>query len=244
MQALFFLICALLTLQLFGRDTLLNFNMASPAVLGTIGNRMIFSSFVCVLAPFLIITPLNWIPLAISAFISSSSGAWLALAMGGATMLWLKVKRARIALVVLIFVIPILYAYKTGDIYQFTRAGRGPMWVDATKLMLKQPLGYGIGTFKVLYPIMADKKVKIQQPGREWNTAHNDFLQIPWEIGIPGTLLLCGWILSILRKLRDPIKLSGLAILTGTMTVHFPSRLCQTVLIILMYLAYCERTAA
>lgn len=241
-QAIFFLICSFLIIQLFGKDTLFNFYTKTPVIFGTIGNRMIFSSFVSCLAPFLIINPLNWIPLSLLALISHSSGAVLALGMGGATLLWFKVKRARIALVALIIAIPIIFAFKTGDFSKdVLRAGRLPMWNDGIQLCLKKPMGYGIATWKILYPVLCSKEVKAQQPGREWSTAHNDFLQIPFEVGIPGLILLAGWVISILRKLKDPLKIAGLMILVGTMSVHFPARLCQTVLIIIMYIAYCER---
>jgi hypothetical protein len=239
-QAIFLLTSFMIILQLFGKDTLLNFKQPDARILGTVGNDMMESSFVCVLAPFLIINPLNWIPLWLIAFISHSTGAVLALGLGSATLLWVKVKRARIAIVAL-FIGILVYTGINGDIKTFfSKAGRGPVWKKTVELIAKKPMGHGIATYKVLFPYMCGAEIRDQAPGQEWNTSHNDFLQIPFEVGIPGTLLLFGWIVSILRKLRDPIKIAGLMILSGVMLVHFPMRLNQTVLVMIMFLAYLE----
>lgn len=240
-QAIFFLVCALVIIQLFGKDTLLNFNQKTPGIIGTIGNRMIFSSFACVLAPFLIINPLNWIALILVAIISASSGAILAVGLGMATLLWFKGKVARLGISIIIIGI-LLYAVITGDINTlFGKAGRGPVWVKTVELISKRPIGYGIGTYKVLFPYMCGAKIRDQQPGREWNTCHNDFLQIPFEVGIPGLVLLLGWIFSIVKKVKNKIKIIGVSILAGTMMVHFPMRMCQCALILVMFIAYLER---
>ena len=240
-QSLFFLVCLMLIMQLIGKDTLLNFKQPEAMLMGTIGNNMMFSSFICCLAPFLIINPLNWIPLGLIGLISGSSGGLLALGMGGATLLWVKVKRLRWLIVALIASI-ILYAGLTGDINTFfSRAGRGPVWKKTIELTTKTPLGHGIGTYKVLFPYLCGAEIRDQQPGREWARAHNSFLQIPFEVGIPGFILLMGWIVSIVRKIKNPVKLAGLMILAGVMSCQFPDRMCQSVLIILMFLAWCSQ---
>ena len=239
-QAIFLLTTLLIIMQLFGKDTLLNFNQSTPQIIGTIGNKMILSSFVCCLAPFLILNPLNWIPLWLIALISTSSGAVMALGMGSATLLWSGGKKAKIALVGLIIGI-LAFTWITGDIKTFEgKAGRRQVWAKGIELIAKRPQGYGIATWKILFPYQCGVAIRDQQPGREWNTAHNSFIQIPYEVGIPGLILLSGWIISILRKLRDPLKIAGLMILVGTLGVHFPDRTVQCVLVILMFLAYLE----
>lgn len=233
--------CLLLIMQLIGKDTLLNFNHSQPVILGTIGNKMMFSSFACCLAPFLIINPLNWVIVWIMALISSSAGAVMALGMGGATLIWVKHKKARIAVVGVILAM-LLYAFMNGDINTlFSKAGRFPVWKKTSELILKTPLGHGIGTYKVIFPYMCGAEIRDQQPGKSWARTHNDFLQIPFEVGIPGLILLVGWIVSIVRNVRNPLKLAGLMILVGTMLVHFPMRMSQSVLIMLMFLAYCSK---
>lgn len=241
-QAIFFFVILLVIMQSFGKDTLLNFNMKEAFVMGTIGNKMISASFICTLAPFLIINPINWVALFLIGLISGSSGSILALSMGVVVYLWPKTKKARIGLIIAIISIPFIFALKTGDIDTFKgKAGRRQVWEKTLELSLKQPMGYGIATYKVLFPVMCGKEIRDQQPGREWNTCHNDFLQILFETGFPGTFLLLGWIVSIVMNVKNKLKLAGLMILAGTMSVHFPGRIVESALLIIMFLAYLER---
>lgn len=249
-QAIFFFFVLLVIMQLFGKDTLLNFKEKIPDILhgantpvvGTIGNRMIASSFMCVLAPFLLFTPLNWITLLLISFIAWSSGAVLSIGAGLAVYSWVKFKRFRMLIIILTILAPIIFAWNTGKFKTFSGiAGRRLVWIETARLSLRHPEGYGIGTYKIIYPVVCSKTVKSQQPGREWNTTHNDWLQILFEIGFPGLILLLGWIVSIVRKVNDPIKLAGLTIIAVNMMVHFPMRICQSAFIILMFLAFCSQ---
>jgi len=241
LQALFLFLCLLVIMQGIGKDTLLNFKHATPAITSTIGNKMIASSFMCILAPFLIINPLNWIALFIISFITASSGAVMALSMGLGTLLWVGVKKLRWVIVAVILG-ALLVAALSGDIKTFfSKAGRGPVWAKTVELCVKRPLGYGIGTYHVLFPYMCGAEIRDQAPGQEWNTSHNDFLQVLYETGFPGLVLLLGWIVSIVRNVKNPLKLAGLAILVGTMLVHFPLRVCQCAFIMLMFVAFLER---
>ena len=253
-QAIFFFVTLLIIMQCFGLDTLLNFNQKVPVVLGTIGNRMILSSFVCILAPFLIFTPLNWIPLIIISFISQSSGAVFSLGAGGIVYAWAKFKKLRIAIISIIVLVAIIFVLKTSDWTHFIGAGRLPVWKRTAELILKEPLGYGIATYKVLFPILSED-LPSSQPvadsfswryegtsgrGMAWRRTHNSWLQLPFEAGIPGFILFLGFIISIVIKVKDPVKLSGLVILGANMCVHFPDRMVQSVLIMIMFLAFCE----
>lgn len=243
-QAVFFFVTLLVIMQLAGFDTLLNFNQKSPVILGTIGNRMIASSFFCILAPFLIFTPLNWIVLGILAVVSWSSGAILSIGAGLAVYSW-QFRKLRLAIILFAILAPIIFAWKTGDIYTLkSKAGRLPVYIDTLKLSLKHPQGYGIGAYKILYPVIGSKDIRAQQPGRVWNTTHNDWLQILFEVGFPGFILFLGWLGNILLnviKSRDYIKLAGLAIIAVNMGIHFPGRMIQSAFIILMFLGYCSR---
>lgn len=241
-QAIFFFVCLLIIVQLFGKDTLLNFNQKTPQIIGTIGNKMILSSFVCILAPFLLFNPLNWVVLAIISFITWSSGAVLSIGAGVGTYAWAKFKKYRPLIIILAILAPVVFAWKTGDIDTFKgQAGRRLVWIKTAELSLKHPQGYGIGTYKMLFPVMCGQKISAQQPGREWNTAHNDWLQILFEIGFPGIILFLGWLISIVRKVNDPITLAGLAIIATNMMIHFPNRQVQCAFIMLAFLAYCSQ---
>lgn len=253
-QAIFFFGCTLIIMQLLGTDTLLNFRAeapdiihgGTPTILGTIGNKMIASSFFCILAPFLIYTPLNWIILILVSYISWSSGAVFSIGAGLAIYSWAKFKHLRVFLVVLAILAPIIFSYQTGkiDIFFKCNASRLPAWKDTIRLTLKNPLGYGIGTYKILFPVLCSDKVKKASPGQIWNTTHNDWLQIPFEIGYVGYAFFIGWIISIVQNVlkdKDYLKLAGLTIVAVNMLVHFPGRMAQCAFIILMFLAYCSQ---
>lgn len=269
-QAIFFLSTLLIIMQYFGKDTLLNFGQSSPRIMGIIGNKMMSSSYACILAPFLLINPLNLIPLFLIALISSSMGSTIALIGGMAILLCFRVKNS-IAVIIGIIIsilafnsIPLVISLITpvnkvvvkdtapsttdnalvSEIKTFeSKAGRLPVWKKTLELSLKRPIGYGPATYKVLFPYMCGAEIRDQCPGQEWNVAHNTFLQILFETGFIGFILLFGWIVSIvLNVLKDKnyVKLAGLVILASCMMTQFPDRMVQTVLIIIMFLAWCS----
>lgn len=244
-QSIFFFMVLLVIMQLFGKDTLLNFGLKIPKITGTIGNKMIASSFMCVLAPFLIFNPLNWIALAIMSFITTSSSAIFSIGTGFAVYAWGKFKKARTIIVILAILTPIVFAWKTGDFSEVAfKAGRFPVYKDTLQLSLKRPLGFGIGSYKILYPIMCSKEIADEQPGSQWSTCHNDWLQILWETGFIGFFLFLGWIITIVInvvKQKNYIKLAGLVIIGSNMMFAFPQRMVQSAFILLIFLAYCSQ---
>ena len=67
------------------------------------------------------------------------------------------------------------------------------------------PIGSGLGTFAKLYPLSEDPA----QVGRDYvNHAHNDYLELAVETGVPGLLLillfLTWWAAAVWRMLRSP----------------------------------------
>jgi O-antigen ligase len=67
------------------------------------------------------------------------------------------------------------------------------------------PVGSGIGTFAKLYPLSEDPA----EVGRVYvNHAHNDYLELAVETGVPGVLLiilfLCWWAMAVWRMLQSP----------------------------------------
>lgn len=240
-QSVFFLIILLIIMQLLSLDTLLNFGLKTPTILGTIGNKMMLASFICVLAPFLIHRPLNWVAIGLVAFISESSGIMLSIGLGLGFLLFRKYKRLRVFIVIAAIAFPLLFAYKTGDFKVFNVAGRGPVWKETAKLIAKKPLGYGIATYKILFPVLCSDTIAAHQPGREWVRTHNSWLQMPFEVGILGFLAFLCWLTALTWKVRDPIKQAGLIIIGTNMAVHFPDRMCQSVFIIIMFLAYAKQ---
>lgn len=168
-QAIAFFIVLLFIMQLFGKDTLVNFNHKTPVIFGIIGNRMIASTFMCVLAPFLLFNPLNWAVLIIISFITWSSGAVVSMLSGLSVYSWLKYKRLRAFIVITALIASILFAYNTGDFSKSTvRAGRIPIYKKGIELAIKRPIGYGIGTWKILFSYMCGAKIRDQSPGKAW----------------------------------------------------------------------------
>lgn len=247
-QMIFLFVVMLIIMQLFGKDTLLNFNQKDPCILGTIGNRMILSSFVCSMSPFLIASPLNWIILWIISFISYSSGSALSLGAGLCVYAWIKHKYLRAFIMIVAVLVPITFALRTGDMSTFFRAGRLPIWKETVRLSKAE--GYGVGTYKLLFPVLCKDNPAVKGGGYweyentagwglAWRRAHNCWIQLLFETGYVGLFLFAGFVLSILVRLKDPLKLAGLVIIGTNMMIHFPTRMAQSVLIILMFLAYC-----
>lgn len=254
-QVIFCMVCILLCMQLFGKDTLFNFNNKTPCVFGTIGNRMVFGSYVISIAPFLLgMSMLNIIPIAITAFISQSSGAVLSVAVGIAVYTFIKFKTFRIPIILACVISAISFAWVTGDIYQFDKAGRLPVWKRTVELTNKVPVfGYGIGMYKILFPIMSQdlpscvatvgkwEYENTTGKGLAWRRTHNCWLQILFETGYVGFLLFLGFVLSIAWKVRrDAVAISGLAMVGTNMLVHFPTRMAQSVLVLIAFLAFCQ----
>jgi O-antigen ligase len=260
-QAIFFFVTLLIIVQLFGKDTLLNFNQKDALVLGTIGNYMILGSFICILAPFLIqVSWLNWIPIILIAFITKSSGTMLSVFAGLFVYTWIKCKKLRLVVILIMTLIMAVYAYKTHDFDMASiRAGRFPVWKRTIELANKKPFGFGIATYRLIFPLLSQDlqssvgglggKGEKQEweyentkgRGLAWRRAHNCFTQILFEVGWTGFLLFIGFIGSIAWCCRkDALKLAGLTIIGMNMFWHFPTRLTQAVLIMLMYLAFCK----
>jgi len=184
---------------------------------------------------------------------SISTGAMVAIGCGLIVYFWnkIKIKRFRLALVLIGLIVPLIFALRQGD---FQASGRISAWKRTISLSLKNPVGYGIGTYKLLFPLMSQdlpstiisnqekwKYDNTEGKGLAWRRAHNDPLQILFEVGFPGAILLLGWLISVFLKCyKDPLKLTGLVIVGTNMMTHFPVRMCQSVLIILMFLAWCE----
>jgi len=259
-QTIFFFTILLFITQGFGKDTLLNFNQKTPVIVGLIGNRMISSSFICILAPFLISNPLNWIALFIISFITWSSGAVLAIGAGFSIYAWNKFKRFRVLIVVLAILAPVLLALHKGTFYEFNKSGRGPAWARCIKLSLGHPQGYGVGTFKLIFPVLSNDLISTlghnpsphidnweyentKGRGLRWGQAHNAYLQILFETGFLGLGLFMAWMISIVLKIvrnKEYLKLAGLVIVATNAMTAFPDRMPQTALILMMLFAWFE----
>jgi O-antigen ligase len=110
------------------------------------------------------------------------------------------------------------------------------IWKKTIGLANQHPLaGWGMGTFKHIFNAYMPT----------YRSAHNLWVQVLFEFGYPGlifVLFTTGFLAIRLIKRNALTCLSGLAILIGSSLLHFPERQIQVVLIIIAFLAYCERS--
>lgn len=259
-QGIFFLLVTLIVMQLFGKDTLLNFNQPKPVVLGTIGNYMIMGSFITCLSPILLsYKKLNFIPLLIIAFIAKSSGAVLALLAGLLFYLFFKIKNKAAYILILCIIVSGFgfYLCKDTSIASRLDGGRWPVWKRTARKILERPQGYGISTYRVLFPTFAQDLIslgKIEGGWKyentfgflvPWRRTHNCWLHLWFEAGHYGFALFMGFVLSLLWKFYRAEKTeamlvaaAGLVIIGSDMTSHFPTRLENAIPAIIFFLAF------
>ena len=97
--------------------------------------------------------------------------------------------------------------------------------------------GWGIGVFKLLYHAMSKLNTF------PWQEAHNDYLQVLYETGYPGLILMLVYLGSLIRRLMRSGQwrlLIGLSLILCDMTIHFPLREFQCFFIVIAFLAFCE----
>jgi len=114
-------------------------------------------------------------------------------------------------------------------------------WKEAIRIYLLHPFsGWGISSFKFIFPALSHQAA-FNKEGT-WLQAHNDWLQILFETGLFGFILVSGYMVNLINKIKGlPFLLIGLGLITLDMCVHFPLHMISTVLIIIAFLAYCER---
>lgn len=253
-QLVFLLTFMILMLQFLGYDKLLNFARDEATFLGTIGNKMMTGSFLLSLSPFLIIANIWYlIPVLCLALFLKSYGTVLILGLTISIYIFIKFKKIRImavALVIAAFIIcaPRVKAHLTGG-------GRITCWKKTVELMLKRPLfGYGIGTYKVLFPVLgADyrygKTMEWEYYGTKgnlhcWRQAHNAFLQIGFEAGLVVLSVIIMYLAFLLYHLFITKRIdlvTGIIVTILNMSIFFPTRMIQSVLLIVLFLAICEK---
>lgn len=79
-------------------------------------------------------------------------------------------------------------------------SGRVVAWMGALRLMADYPLGVGGGGFDALSPVYLPELV--ESYGGEERTAHNTYLLVGSDWGIPGLVLFIGFLGSTLRTLH------------------------------------------
>jgi O-antigen ligase len=136
---------------------------------------------------------------------SLSRGGILAFFIGLATFLFLAPRKKKWLVPVSFGVMGIVvfaYGYTLGFdnlIQRFLqiesgRQGRLDIWQDAWRILKDHPLGIGLGNFSQVYPLY---QIQVTEAVR-YSHAHNDFLQVAIEAGLPACFFLVGGFLCFL----------------------------------------------
>lgn len=240
-QALIFVNIILGFMQWTGYDSITNFGRDIEHY-GAIGQHMQMGSMSVILtAPALLINPYNLVfTFATSIFCKST---WTSLCAGIGLFIYLFNKQRKIAVISLVFsmIFFVGLSISKGK-FKENLSSRGRFGIS--KMIIKRinekPLtGWGAGTFKYVFSALDTEEAHT----KEWRTAHNCFLQAGFEFGYPGLFLSIFVPLFIayrLWMLKLTTPLAGVAMISFDAMVHFPSRMIQSVLIIIAFLAYCE----
>lgn len=231
---------------------------------GTIFQEMRLGSLFAIISPLLILKN-RWyiVPLLLSAWALSVSGFMLALFAGIFVYVMIDFPVWRRPVCILLALGTVIFAiHDWPSIRVSIVEGRLPVWwvciktwvLDTTGPMGKPDLfgisqtgpwqwdkfffGHGIDTFLPLFPYYKHDPNPFPQ-------AHNDWIQLAWETGIIGFTIFsfyCGWLIKRLYVLRETLLLAGLAVISVNMFFAFPWRMTQTVLMMVVFVAYCEKT--
>ena len=96
-------------------------------------------------------------------------------------------------------------------------SGRMQIWQRGVGYMLRYPiLGVGPGNFQTaegtLSPFAQRQQFGV---GVRWNAAHNSFVQVGAELGLPGLILFVAIIATAFRALRRSGRRASSAVRTG-----------------------------
>lgn len=73
--------------------------------------------------------------------------------------------------------------------------GRLPVWADTLRLLRERPLGVGLGAFEAAYT-----RVQTVDLNARVDYAHNDYLQVVAELGVPAALLFWAMIFALAAR--------------------------------------------
>ena len=245
-------------MQFMGHDVLLNFK--SQTCFGVVGQYMQSASFSVVLAATLLpYQKMNiFFPLFTSWF-CNSVGAFLCFVIGTTEYFFRSdnkklIYKAMASLLVIFFA----WLWFSGKFTENMNMNTGRMgaWVRTLKMIVFDRvdgsinwghilIGWGLGTYKGVFASLGN------MGGLPWKTAHNCWLQIFFETGLVGlmtALTYSGYLVVNLfhlyrRKiLKDQARacLAGFMMIAVNMMFHFPTRMIQTVLMIIFFISYCQ----
>lgn len=116
---------------------------------------------------------------------------------------------------------PVIFRLTTGNPTGETSAqtyfgGRSEIWRNTWRMVQQHPLGIGLGAYETAYPIYRRDNVL----NGIVSEAHNDYLQVLSDAGIPGGLLIIWFLWAMTRAIRRVTQLrdgliAGLALGAG-----------------------------
>lgn len=98
--------------------------------------------------------------------------------------------------------------------------------------------GHGLDTFLPMFPFYKHDPNPFPNP-------HNDFLKILWEGGIVLFSLFSIFVVNLIKRLLSKIefkKVAGLAIIGMNMFFAFPMCMTQTIVLMIVYIAWCQNS--
>ena len=230
--------CILLGMQLTGNDNLINFGLDTVRNYGLVGHKMQFGSFSVILASLLgIISPLFFLfPLFVGIVCKTT---WTLVCAGVGFWCFSKTKLFKI-FAIIVLIAAIVMGIKTDKIQMnFNKIdGRRATWTRSIEMANEEPLtGWGPGTYKVMFPALAD----LTYTKVPWKTAHNDWVQLAFELGyILFTGIIIIWLFLLRKIIRSKNKalFAGFIVISLNMVAHFPTRMIQCVPLIITFFAY------
>lgn len=258
LQTLLYINVFIMFMQFIGKDVLLNFNVPTGCY-GSVGQHMQTASFSVILSAALIsFNPVNIMFVFFSSAFCKSVGGFISGIIGFMFILKMKLSRTNFIIMSIFGVILstgwLIYSGKFIENISLGGARLG-IWVELIKqTMHYNPIkGFGIGTFQHLFPSLCKiSNVYEIRHSIAWKTAHNCWLEIYYETGLIGLLFSLSYffylIINLIKLINNNILknesifcLAGLFMVGSNMMVHFPTRMIQCVLIIIFFIAYCER---
>ena len=227
---------------------------------------------------FKVVYAINTFVLLAALFFTQTLNAWIGLALGGLIFVILFVRYipkyrkvvAVSALVLLTVVGALVFSFKPeeaigklnkfGQFETFAERGRWLMWRSAVEMIKERPLtGFGAGTFRLHFTGVEAKLLRTPE-FEGYNhlitkDAHNDYLQIASELGIPGVLLLLTFIVTVvfgaarvLPKENIKMQIVNIGIICALiafmvhMFFNFPFKLSPTASLFFVYLGLMAST--
>ena len=143
-------------------------------------------------------------------FLINSSGGMIGSFFAGMIYIWLSDVEFKKHIVwgSVILILCFFVFYDTPNIMHRSECWQRvfPIYFSGLEVKFQKFLGVGIGNWKIF------NQISIQAgnitPG--WDRLHNVFLQGFMEMGFPFLICLAGYVITTLKKLRDPVYLAAL----------------------------------